>query len=145
MRYGEKQNIGFREVKQIVGWTFVLGALVGGIAFIFNVFIQPARIIEKTIDAYNVLYNYEWFKQTHEDVKAIDTKIDNSLGIKNDFVLSAGSRDNWTFEDKNEFSRLSSVVLGLKNQRENLVAKYNARSKMANRAIFKKGVPEFLK
>lgn len=147
---------GVNEVTGEVGWTLakvftrviipiiVLGLIIGGISWVIRVASQPAKVIEKTMDADNILYNYEWFKQTHQDFKAINGKIENSKEALDQFVATAGLRENWSFEDKNEYSRLNTIVLGLKNQRQDIVATYNARSKMANRAIFKRGVPETL-
>ena len=147
----------FDKMTKDVGWilkktltrvvlpAIVLFIIIAAIFVVLRVASQPARIVEKTLDADNVLYNYEWFKQTYQDVKAIDLKIGNAKVGVNQFKTDAGPRVDWTFEDKNEYSRLNAIVLGLKNQREDVVAQYNARSKMANRAIFKSGeLPEQL-
>jgi len=121
----------------------VLCLILSGIGWVLGIFGQGAKVIEKTMDADNIIYNYEWFKQCHEDVQATDVKIKNAKAKIKSFEESAGLRKDWTFEDKNEHSRLNSVLLGLQNYREDLVAKYNARSKMANRKIFKSGeLPE---
>lgn len=101
-------------------------------------------VIQKTYDANNVIYNYEWFKQRYEDIQAIDTKITNAETSKTNFETSAGPRDKWTFEDKTEDSRLGSVVLGLQNQKEDLIAEYNARAKESNRNIFQNNLPLFI-
>lgn len=98
-------------------------------------------IVTKTYNADNAIYNYEWFKQRLEDIKAAETKIMNAKNSVSDFELSAGSRDKWTFEDKTEHARLSAVVLGLKNHYEEIVAEYNAKAKMANRNIFQDDLP----
>lgn len=130
--------------KVIIPMIFIFIVL-GGIFFVINIARQPGRVVEKTLDADNVLYNYEWFKQTYQDVVAIDVKITNAEQTLTTFTESAGPRTNWSFEDKDEYGRLGSVILGLKNQRQDLVAMYNARSKMANRAIFKSSeLPEQL-
>lgn len=99
----------------------------------------PVEIIEKTIDADNIIYNYEWFKQQNEDFTALKNKIAIAIQAENQFKNDAGPRKDWTFEDKTEAARLNSIVIGLNNQLEDLVANYNARSKMANRNIFKDG------
>lgn len=114
--------------------------------FVAEKVIESAEgVVEKTLDSDNVLYNYEWFKQTCQDVQAIDVKIQNTQSTVNQFREDAGPRADWGFTDKDEFGRLNAVVLGLKNQRQDMVAKYNARSKMANRSIFKSGeLPETL-
>jgi len=133
----------------LLKWGIPLAILVlilGGVGWVLGIFGQGAKIIEKTTDADNVIYNYEWFKQSYEDLQATDVKIKNAEAQIKSFEDSAGPRKDWTFEDKTEHSRLNSVLLGLQNYREDLVAKYNARSKMANRKIFKSGeLPEQVK
>jgi hypothetical protein len=97
-------------------------------------------ITNKTLDADNVIYNYEWFKQRYEDLEAIENKIIIAQEQVNQFKDDAGERNTWTFEDKNEYARLNSIHQGLMNHAEDLIAEYNARSKMANRNIFKDGL-----
>jgi hypothetical protein len=130
-------------------WTFkktfflilALVILIGGTTWVLRVVSQPARIIAKTLDADNVIEEYEWFKTQHQDFLAIKKKAKNADIALQVFSESAGDRSTWTFEDKNEHARLNTIVLGLNNQREDIVALYNARSKMVNRSIFKRGVP----
>ena len=45
--------------------------------------------------------------------------------------------DEWTFDDKNEMSRLRTDLRGQKAHFEQLKADLRARAKMANRTIFK--------
>ena len=99
-------------------------------------------IIDRTLDADNVIYNYEWFKQRYEDALATRTKIENAKAAVAAFKEAAGPRSDWTFEDKTESARLASVVLGLENHYESIVAEYNARAQMAHRDIFRRGVPK---
>lgn len=142
-----------------LGWIFagcgillgltVLGLVAGIISLPFHTatnLVQTAHdITDKTINADNALYNYEWFKQQVEDINAIGRKIDIATEDVANFQANAGDRSTWTFEDKNEFSRLNAVKQGLRNMAEDMIATYNARSKMANRAIFKDGlIPEYL-
>jgi hypothetical protein len=94
-------------------------------------------VVDKTLTAQNAIYNYEWFKQQYEDIRANAKKIENAQLSAADFRVAAGVRSDWTFEDKTEDARLQSIVLGLQNQQEQLVADYNARMKMANRILFK--------
>ena len=103
------------------------------------------KIIEKTYDADNVIYNYEWFKERFEAIDAINKKIANTQVSVEAFNTNVGAdRSAWTFEDKTESSRLNTIVLGLKNQKEDLVAEYNARAKMSNRSIFQDRLPLFI-
>lgn len=98
------------------------------------------EVQDKTLNADNALYNYEWFKQQSEDIKALKEKLVIAKKAKETFDSDAGPRDKWTFEDKTESSRLGAVSQGIESQLVNAVADYNARTKMANRAIFKDGI-----
>jgi len=95
---------------------------------------------DKIINADNAIYNYEWFKQQVEDIKAKTIMLDNASIAVDSFEQSAGERVNWTFEDKNEYNRLNTIKLGTKNQLEQMTADYNARAKMATRNIFEDSV-----
>lgn len=97
-------------------------------------------IIDKTLNADNAIYNYEWFKQQVQDIKANQQKSQIADQAVISFESSAGTRSEWTFEDKTEDSRLRSVAQGLHAQDANLVADYNARSSEANRSIFQDGL-----
>jgi hypothetical protein len=97
----------------------------------------PGRVAVQVSGTNNIITNYEWFKQTYQSVKAIDVKIGNAETSITSFKDGMGPRSEWDFEDKTEYGRLSSIVLGLQNQRADMVATYNARSKMATRSVFK--------
>ena len=72
-------------------------------------------------------------------------KLDNADQAVTSFEQSAGDRSKWTFEDKTEDSRLRSVAQGIYSQIQDAVATYDARSKMADRNIFKDGIlPNFI-
>lgn len=109
--------------------VLVLSAVGGAGFFVLNLASQPARIVQKTFDADNVIYNYEWFRQQYQDVQAMDGKI---------ATMEAGALS----AEGDEKARLSSVVLGLKTKRQQMVADYNARGSMANRSIFTAGLPQ---
>jgi len=101
---------------------------------------MAAGITDKTLNADNALYNYEWFKQQVQDIKANQQKAQLADQAVIDFEANAGDRSTWTFEDKTEDSRLRSVAQGLHSQDANLVADYNARASEANRSIFQDGL-----
>lgn len=113
--------------------------VLAGLGYAVRLASQPARIIEKTFDADNVIHNYEWFKQRYQSILAIDQKITDAKKTVEQFKKEAGVRENWHREDREEHSRLSAIAQGLEQQRADLAAEYNARSKMANRSIFKAG------
>lgn len=95
-------------------------------------------IVDKTINADNSIYNYEWFKSKYEEIQATKKQIINTQTsidlMKKDLW---DNRKDWAFEDKTEYNRLNTVLLWQKNYIEWLIADYNAKTKMANRNIFK--------
>ena len=134
-------------ISLIIGIFIVL--LIG--AFVLKVVLLPwfaanqglnsaYDVTKKTLDADNVIYNYEWFKQQYEDIEATKKKRDILEKQLLDFKKETGPRMNWTFEDKQTYSQLRTTYIGLSNYLQDLVANYNARSKMANRSIFKDGL-----
>ena len=94
-------------------------------------------VLEETMDAENAIYNYEWFKQTAEDIQALHNK---EIIAQNVIDKHLETMDN-SREDKNELARLRSVKTGISMMLEDVMADYNARSKMVNRAIFKDNLP----
>jgi len=126
----------------IVLW--IVGGLFGIISLPFHAAgnaVQTGHdVIDKTINADNAIYNYEWFKQQKQDIEVAKGQYQNALQAEDAFTKAAGPRSGWTFEDKQESSRLASISLGLKNQIIQRTEDYNARAKMANRDIFRDGL-----
>lgn len=133
-------GLGFWVIVIITGLSIVGGVL----SFSTNLLSQPARAIQQTFDANNMIYNYEWFKQQHNDILAMDTKVANAERQKAIWLESAPPRDQWATQDRQMFNQLSSISLGLANQRASMVATYNARAEMANRSIFMQGLPSHI-
>ncbi|WP_146200180.1 hypothetical protein [Ochrobactrum soli] len=119
--------------------VIVAGLSVAGwaVSFVLNPIHQAGRIVEKTIDADNVIANYEWFKRQYHDVLAIDQKLIAAESGRAGFEKSAGDRASWRFEDRQEWNRLNAIAIGLRSQRASMVAEYNARTQMANRDLFR--------
>lgn len=122
----------------------VLG-LGGGIVFGgLNLLAQPGRVVQKTFDADNMIYNYEWFRQQYADIGSMDAKIEAATTSLGSFEQSAGPRSGWALSDRQQWDQLNRMVLGLTNQRTTMVATYNGRASQANRSIFMAGLPEFI-
>lgn len=123
---------------------WILGGLIGIVSLPFraasNTLDMGRGVIDKTLTADNAIYNYEWFKQQKQDIEVAKSQYQNALQAEDAFKASAGPRTEWTFEDKQEATRLASITLGLKNQIIQRTEDYNARAKMANRDIFNDGL-----
>jgi hypothetical protein len=105
---------------------------------------QNAKIIDKTYNADNQIYNYHWFQERYASIGATKTQIQIAQRTLTDFETNAGPRSSWTFEDKTEDSRLRAVVQGLQNKLESDVNEYNARANEADRSIFVDGLKTFI-
>ena len=102
---------------------------------------SASNIIDKTYDANNAIYNYEWFKTQYENILANRLQVNNTITNINEFKQTYGNVSTWDYGTKEEYNRLNTIKVGLQNQEETLVADYNARAKMANRNIFMDKLP----
>lgn len=122
-----------------------LAALGAGIRIIFFPARQAAKIVERTLDGDNVIYNYEWFHDTYEDIQALDRKIEVAREARDKANELYGPVGEWSFDQNQEYSRLASVLQGLVSQRADVAADYNAHARMVNRSIFKDGsLPDYI-
>lgn len=137
-------------MKYIILGTVIFGVMIAG-GFVAKVIFFPVntanKLIEtaydaqdKVLNADNAIYNYEWFKQKKADIDASKRQLTNVKEERASFTAYAGERSSWTFEDKNEDSRLRSVETGLENYLESQIGDYNARASMATRNIFEGSV-----
>lgn len=117
---------------------------IGGLVLVANVVgtatsvaTAPGRVIQQTMGTNNIISNYEWFIQQNQDVIAKDAQLVTARAALADFEVSVGPREQWKFDDRQEWNRLNTVVRGLEGKRADMVAEYNARSGMLNRQIFK--------
>jgi hypothetical protein len=112
------------------------------IGFAIRLILLPAKtateVIEKTMNADNVLYNYHWFKTQYQDFLALKAKKEVAEKEVDSFKNSLSKdRKDWDMNDKNELSRLQTISSGIAYQLKDVAAKYNAASQMADKSIFK--------
>lgn len=127
----------------IVG-TYAVKAIFLPVKTVTNQIDSASDIIDKTYAADNAIYNYEWFKTQYEKIQANRDQIMIAKGSLDEFKATYGDVSTWDFSTKQEYSRLLAIKQGLQSQDKNLVAEYNARSKMANREIFKDKLPFYV-
>lgn len=100
------------------------------------------EITNRTMNGENAIYNYEWFKRQAESIESLYKKEERAQADVLRFKSELPSeREKWSREDKTEYDRLQAISTGLSNQLNDAIAEYNARSSMANRAIFKEELP----
>ena len=118
------------------GYALKAGMISLGITQQMSQIDSAGQIIDKTYNADNAIYNYEWFKSQFEKIKATELQIDNTKMELDDYKELYGNATNWDWQTKQDYNQLRTTYLGQKNHYETLVAKYNSRSKMSNRNIF---------
>ena len=126
----------------VVGSIYYIKYLLLPVKVVTNQIDSAGNIIDKTYNADNAIYNYEWFKTQYERILANRNNIETQKQALLDFKeLYGNDAKEWDYFTKEEYNRLNTIYIGLMNQDENLVADYNARSKMANRNIFNDKLP----
>lgn len=104
---------------------------------------QAHQVMEKTLDSDNIILNYEYFKDQHRAILAMDQKIKIAQDALDKFEKDAGPRKDWDLRDKEEHSRLTANVTGTMNMKKDMVAQYNANASKTNKNIFMgKDVPQ---
>ena len=83
-------------------------------------------VMSKTLDADNVIHNYEWFKRMN---KSILSRVGDIAGHK------AVATDPEATRQEKQLARME--LRGMKTTCRTMVGKYNARAAMANRNLFK--------
>lgn len=107
--------------------------------------VQAERdITAKTYNADNELANYHWFQETAGSIKALDTSIQQADAAVAEFKTNAkGDMSTWTYAETTEYSRLSAVSQGLKQQYNSLAQEYDAKANEQDKAMFVNGLPLF--
>jgi hypothetical protein len=147
MKKNKKANIGLMILGGIVAIVLLIGLgywvkyLLLPVKVMTSQIDSAGNIIDKTYDANNAIYNYEWFKTQYEKILANRLQVQNVITSINEFKQTYGNVSSWDFTTKEEYNRLNTIKVGLQNQENILVAEYNARSKMANRNIFMDKLP----
>jgi hypothetical protein len=146
--YDEVDEVGWKGVKWFLILTFLF-AVVGGIGWCAHAAFYPVeqaqRIVEHTLNADNVIYNYEWFHQHHSDWLAAGTNADAKQRELDTFLASAGPVNTWGIATQREANQLRVELSGLRAHRVNLANEYNAHVGMANRDLFRsRNLPEHL-
>ncbi len=110
--------------------------LVGGVAIILIALAFVLRlggmgacgVVDRTLDADNIIFNYEQFYDVSEKFKAKA----HDLATHNELVATAKGEG-----DKDELRRLRMELAALKSACRSMASEYNADSQKLNRSIFK--------
>lgn len=99
-------------------------------------------IVESEMNSDAAIDNYEWFKQQKYDIEAKERQANNT---KTQMERMEGEYDggpsDWDSNTQDRYEDLRNQLLGQQNMHNQMVADYNARSEMQNRAAFKDKLP----
>lgn len=140
------------EMKKGIKWYFgLLGILIllmiVGTIFRFLVFplfvvqkVQDSaeKVVSKTLDSDNVLFNYENFKDLYNGAKQQVANIKKAKKSMDDLKSLYGEdAKNWTKDVRQQQAFLQENVDGYSMQYQNIASRYNSDSKKLNRNLFK--------
>lgn len=114
--------------------SFIIGTNM--IATVTSVATAPGRVIQQTLKTDNIIQNYEWFYQQNADIEAQRQKIDIYQTSLDTIMAGIGSRTPLFFESQ-DISRTRVALNGAKSKLTQMIAAYNAASKMQTRNVFK--------
>lgn len=98
--------------------------------------------VEDTYNWENAKTNYEWFKNQKYDIKAKQQQANNTKAqIKRMHEEYEGGPSDWPRDVRKSHERYHQQLLGQQNMHNQMVAKYNARSEMEHRSLFKDELP----
>ena len=102
-----------------------------------NAVTQAGNVVNQTDDANNVIYNYEYFHNQYEAIVAAQQNAASFQQQLTSFQASAGPMSQWSWQEQQQYSVLSENLQGMTANIHSLVADYNAKSQMLNRAWLK--------
>ena len=111
-------------------WALGIGVVVvglsvisAGVGLLSLPFVQGTRIVEKTLNADNVIYNYEWF---HDYQAAINARVEQIVSNKKDLEGAAPT----------DLSKMRIELQAMRQSCRTMVEQYNANATKTNRSIF---------
>lgn len=102
----------------------IISLVFGGV--FTSVVTAPARVINKTLETDNIIYNYEWF---HDTSRAFGARVNQIASHKR--AMATVSAD-----DRAELNRYRIEIEGMRQSCRDMAAHYNANASKVNRSIF---------
>lgn len=123
--FREAQSEYFWSLPRVMVALFAAVILFGGVGWAVGLLSQPARIVSKTLDADNVINNYEWFHDANGNYLARAAQIKQFKAL------------NVAESDPQERSRLRIEMAAIQQSCRDLSRRYNANAAKMNRGIFR--------
>lgn len=99
-----------------------------------------SNIRNQVTDGDYAVENYEWFKTQRQKITAMQNQIENQrIQIRN--FKERNNMSELSRTQQISYDRMTTRLLGYRNQYENLVADYNARMNMETRNLYNDSLP----
>jgi len=99
-------------------------------------------IVEQEMDAQQALEDYREFRRLYHDIGSQREQIQIAYDEEEQFHETYGDDpDEWSRAAETRHGRIHERITGNRNQLENLIAEYNAKSDDATSAVFKCNLP----
>jgi hypothetical protein len=129
---------GFWTGTKIIWLVFLLIFLASGLGFAYRLLSRPAALVDRVTDPDRIISNYEWFEEAYNDCLALDAKIATTVKqIDSQFQGLPADRSEWSRQDRDAYAQWNTTLNGQRSQRQNIVAEYNAKSRMITRQLWK--------
>jgi len=126
----------YRSRKIGIPVLIVLVAIAAPATWAIGLLRGPLEVPGKVLQADRILYNYDWFFNKRAAILSYEGQIKNTAQSIEDFKqIHAGDLGSYT--NSTELSRLSSVLLALRNQMARDVQDYSANAMNLTRGTFK--------
>lgn len=100
------------------------------------------EIVRQEMDAQQALQDYREFRRLYHDIQAQREQVKIAYEEEEQFHETYGDDpEDWSREAETRHGRIHERITGNRNQLENLVAEYNAKSVDATSEIFKCNLP----
>jgi hypothetical protein len=106
---------------------FVLYLFASFMGVVGTVVTAPGRVINKTLQTDNIIYNYEWF---HDTAQAFGARVNQIASHKRAMAQVPPA-------ETAELSRYRVEVEGMRQSCRDMAAHYNANALKVNRAVFR--------
>lgn len=135
------EGTGNLKVFKIIMIAFVISLFIGVLSYVGWAVFRPAQtvkqVIDKTFDGENVIAVYETFFNRYNEIQATGKKLKNAVEL---FEKGKAGLPNdpgeWTYNQRQEYDRLSQMETAFKNQLEDQIAAYNSDASKKNKKIF---------
>lgn len=137
--YDEKT--GNVKVFKIIMVMFIIAMLFSALGYVGWAVFRPAQtvkeVVDKTFDGENVIAVYETFFNRYNEIQATGKKLKNAVDLfekaKDGLPKDPAA---WTYNQRQEYDRLSQMETAFKNQLEDQIAAYNSDASKKNKTIF---------